>query len=511
MSRSTNSYTINIQGKDKMGLLNGDVGGIINATTDFGTYDYYDTETGITSNYKLTIKQIIWDAVHAYANEPFHNIVINDLDELGLELLEYRYDDPLYLIRTYDDDVYRMSTNNGGMSIVDASDSSSTLDTITQYDNLTSSLLDSGLDATAFKLDDSEDSPLCCAAKISYGDTAGYRTCDLVYAGDLISNIGETVTSMLDKLKAMLGEFEYFYDLDGRFVFQRKKSLVNTVWTPQHKGEDNQLYVEALALASNSIYNFKGSILISSFQNNPNLLNLKNDFTVWGKRKGLSGQEIPIHMRYAIDNKPFRYVLYDQDIALTSLSQSEIQAMEDLKTREIITTDVEQQWKNFVKNSINDPLAYVSDISDGESYIADDPNFWVVNDWAEYYRILFSEYPGTRIPDDYMRTYCRSKVSVKVIYDTYRAKFPNARIDINGVTESNPNWDTYLNRETDTCVCRFYNYGGTMTIRLNPHGTCAHTFLQFVDLTAYVNSGFVMDPSLSINNTCLRIESLGNT
>jgi hypothetical protein len=41
----------------------------------------------------------------------------------------------------------------------------------------------------------------------------------LVYPGDLITNIGESLTSMLDKIKNMLGDFEYFYDVDGRFVF----------------------------------------------------------------------------------------------------------------------------------------------------------------------------------------------------------------------------------------------------------------------------------------------------
>ena len=42
---------------------------------------------------------------------------------------------------------------------------------------------------------------------------------DLTYAGDLIANIGESITSVLDKIKSMLSEFEYFYDLEGRFVF----------------------------------------------------------------------------------------------------------------------------------------------------------------------------------------------------------------------------------------------------------------------------------------------------
>jgi hypothetical protein len=37
----------------------------------------------------------------------------------------------------------------------------------------------------------------------------------LTYAGDLIANIGESLTSVLDKIKNMLTEFEYFYNLEG--------------------------------------------------------------------------------------------------------------------------------------------------------------------------------------------------------------------------------------------------------------------------------------------------------
>jgi hypothetical protein len=51
--------------------------------------------------------------------------------------------------------------------------------------------------------------------KIDYGDAIGYRQTDLVYAGDLVANIGETITSVLDKIKNMLGNYEYFYDLNG--------------------------------------------------------------------------------------------------------------------------------------------------------------------------------------------------------------------------------------------------------------------------------------------------------
>jgi hypothetical protein len=44
----------------------------------------------------IPIKTIIREAVHTYAKEPYHNIIINDLENHGLKLLEYRGDSPLY-------------------------------------------------------------------------------------------------------------------------------------------------------------------------------------------------------------------------------------------------------------------------------------------------------------------------------------------------------------------------------------------------------------------------------
>ena len=61
--------------------------------------------------------------------------------------------------------------------------------------------------------------------------TIGYRIIDLIYPGDLIANVGDTVTSVLDKIKNMLTEYEYFYNEDGQFIFQRKKSFRETFWT----------------------------------------------------------------------------------------------------------------------------------------------------------------------------------------------------------------------------------------------------------------------------------------
>jgi hypothetical protein len=55
----------------------------------------------------------------------------------------------------------------------------------------------------------------------------GYFLTDLTYASgdkssvskDLVVNAGETLTSALDKIKNMLVHFEYFYDINGKFVF----------------------------------------------------------------------------------------------------------------------------------------------------------------------------------------------------------------------------------------------------------------------------------------------------
>jgi hypothetical protein len=130
----------------------------------------------------------------------------------------------------------------------------------------------------------------------------------LTYSGDLIGAVGEAITSILDKIKNMLGEFEYFYDLDGRFVFQKKQSFVNTLWSPVKNNQEDEVYVESLALASSRSYSFTEGELITAFNNNPNIMNMRNDYAIWGERTGVTGAKIPVHLRYAIDKKPTEYV-----------------------------------------------------------------------------------------------------------------------------------------------------------------------------------------------------------
>jgi hypothetical protein len=60
-------------------------------------------------------------------------------------------------------------------------------------------------------------------------------------------------------------------------------------------------------------YTFNGGELITAFNNNPTLTNMRNDYSIWGERTGISGANIPVHMRYAIDTKPVQYTSIEVD------------------------------------------------------------------------------------------------------------------------------------------------------------------------------------------------------
>lgn len=303
-SLSTQGFNINIQGKDKMCLLNGEIGGTLNSSIDFGSIEEVDNNGNIRI-IKHPIKNIIRESIHQYGGEFFHNIIINDLDDIGLELLNYNYDKPLYIFREEMDDTYFNGTFNGDMPCW-INGSQTTISQLNNYDPLISTLIDL-VDSDVFTLENKNNATRYCAAKITFGQTAGYRTTDLVYAGDLIASAGDSLTSILDKIKNMLGDYEYFYNLSGQFVFQKKKTFINTVYSPLVKNEDEASYVEGLAYSSPITYNFNGSELISTFNNSPDLNNLRNDFSVWGTRTSATGAEVPVHMRLAIDEKPICY------------------------------------------------------------------------------------------------------------------------------------------------------------------------------------------------------------
>jgi hypothetical protein len=58
---------------------------------------FEEKENGDVLNEDIPIIEIIKEVVHTYAKEPYHNIIINDIDEFGLTLLDYRGEEDLYV------------------------------------------------------------------------------------------------------------------------------------------------------------------------------------------------------------------------------------------------------------------------------------------------------------------------------------------------------------------------------------------------------------------------------
>jgi hypothetical protein len=183
-----------------------------------------------------------------------------------------------------------------------------------------------------------------------------------VYAGDLVMKAGETVSAALDKIKKMLGQYEYFYDIEGRFVFQKKRYYVNTpIDLNTNDNEDFTPIQEEIAYTFNDLTKFQ------SFTNNPNINQIKNDFSIWGERKSVSGAAIPIHLRYAVDEKPTRYTSisvseddvkdYNTKYNAELKSQTSITYIAD-ETYEDLGNIIKCDWRELIYQMASDHFKY---------------------------------------------------------------------------------------------------------------------------------------------------------
>ena len=514
-SRSTTTFNISIQGKDKMCLLNGEVGGNIESSVDFGVEEIVNS-LGYIEFKKIPIPEIIKNMIHHYAGEPYHNIIINDLEQYGLELLEYRYDDDLYLYRDAEADTMYFDNIliNG--------------DTPCKVNGKDKTLKDLGPEELDMLVDPLTGTPNPAivemegknwyVAKIKFGQTAGYRETDLVYAGDLIANIGESVTSVLDKIKNMLSDFEYFYNLDGQFVFQRKQSFVNTLWSPIEETEDGEQYIESLAVASSYSYIFNGAELITAFNNNPNLLNMRNDYSIWGTREGI-GRQDPVHMRYAIDLKPNYYKTIDGKLYLSDLS-----AFEQMKEQAKQDT-LNQVWNRLDKFNLSYEIPKGLKAPTKQTDGSWSAGWWDIRDWYNYYYALTLEKPSFT-----MKWYSRNNIDGCVLASSLPIKYTYKLSENSYVWLLIRNKDGKFNaqhgsgnpssvQELETLYWSYYNDEGKLqTIQyldengelvqeyfMHPYAGCSedHTYLKFLeeDIKKNGNTVYFYNPDFPSHNS----------
>ena len=259
ISRSTSGWNISITGKDKMCLLDGTAGGTLPASITFHE-SLVQLDNGDVEIQYPTIFQIIYEAVNHWGGEAIENIIITDIDEEIKMLVRYMGDKPVYFSNDYQ----------------------------------------------SLSFEAQEDYP----HMFSYGQDAGYKYTDFTYPGELVLNAGDTVVTLLDKIVSTLGNYEYFYNIDGKFVFQEIKNYLNTGSPLLELSPED--YVRSYNNAK-FLYSLTDLDTTTAITRNPKYDNVKNDFYVWGKRKTSTGVEVSIRYHLAIDDKP------DFDLAMQNM------------------------------------------------------------------------------------------------------------------------------------------------------------------------------------------------
>ena len=252
ISHGLSATTINVTAKDKMTLLNGEVGGMLPAPVSL-----HEKYTRVENSDDLIVElvsiyDIIREAVIHLGGEDPARVIINDVPNEIKKVFKYEGKVPLYY------------------------------------------------DAFGNQLSNPEDPNV--ARVLEPGDLAGYDLVPFNYPGELVKQAGESVTSILDSIVNILGNYEYFYSVDGNFIFQEKKNYLNTNFTPVTELSSGDYSVNFGE--SPNVYSFRDSDIIVSYNNNPNYQNIKNDFVVWGMRKSAADAEIPIRYHVAIDRIP---------------------------------------------------------------------------------------------------------------------------------------------------------------------------------------------------------------
>ena len=270
---NTNSQitSASLQLKDKMCLLNGECGGLLPASVTFSSYDVLDAN-GAYQTEQPTIYTIIKYVVNYFGGEQLPKILISDVDERVRKVMKWTGSNPLYITQytsTTSGVQYGATTDK---EQVDKALAAGTIDSYTEYKS---------------------------------GQDVGYIYTDFIYPGELIGDAGNSVCDILDKIKSALGNYEYFYDLDGNFIFQEIKNYLNTSksTTDLNDMEQNDYLIDITK--GKSVYTFDDSFLISSYSNAPQYSMIKNDYIVWGMREdATTGATYPIRYHLAIDTKP---------------------------------------------------------------------------------------------------------------------------------------------------------------------------------------------------------------
>lgn len=264
-SSVSSAVSLQLTLKDKMCGLSGDVSGTLPAAVIFDEMDTQDA-SGAYVTKKVLVYDIIQELVNHYGGEDLNNIVIEDVPRRIKRVVKWTGSNPLYLVP-------KQSGSAGVVWYAAYLDKPETL----------------------------EDGTI----EILSGQDCGYIYDDFVYDSELSANLGESVTSVLDKIKSYLGNFEYFYDEFGVFHFREVKNYLNTTQAATLVNDMKKHDYLVETTTGKSVYTFSDKDNIISISKTPQFNNIKNDFIIQGKRQGTNNQrQINVRYHLCIDRKP---------------------------------------------------------------------------------------------------------------------------------------------------------------------------------------------------------------
>ena len=257
IDHGTNGLKISLSISDKMCLLNGDVGGIFPAAVNLSEVVILNSYGEKTGTDYIIIKDILKNMLCEYGGLQLGQIIIEDLDEIAKAQVKWNGDDKLYHY-----------TNDGQHFYTTTNPNKSNQDIYTK------------------------------------GDLIGFRPQYFIWPGSepLKANAGENVAAIVDKIAKALGIFEFYFDVYGFFHFRKKETYKNQ---QEFNGDTSIKEINYIPNKNTNIYSyeFNDAELVTAFKNNPQYMNIKNDFIVWGQKKN-SGTNIPIRYHLVIDKKP---------------------------------------------------------------------------------------------------------------------------------------------------------------------------------------------------------------
>ena len=284
-SATSSAVNLSLQLKDKMCLLNGDVGGTLPATVQFDTMTTQLADGTITEQ-KVLYYNIITELVNHWGEEDLNNIIIQDVPLRVRRVMQWNGANPIYL-----------------------------------YEEKNSGPETSGDLAYQIFLEKPSDKAVTA---YSQGDDIGYVYTDFIPTSEITGAAGDTVCTILDTIKNQLGNYEYFYDVFGIFHFREIKNYLNITQSNivlqemgnpgRHidlqegqfqldTGSELQYLVETTS--EKVMYSFTDANNITSITSTPSYENIKNDFIICGLRQSTtSDTQYAIRYRCVIDEKP---------------------------------------------------------------------------------------------------------------------------------------------------------------------------------------------------------------